>query len=459
MDAVEAWATETFGAAELKDCRRRKRLVKLAAAAARMPAGRVTAVIQTSAAREGAFRFLENERVCPGALEDAAGLSVASRAAESGRIFVAIDQTDLSFTDRQRVRGLGADNTKSSRTRRSAQLMNALAMDEAGIPLGLLAQKWWTRGDERAPHWKSDARPVEARESYEWVRTVATCEQRLRRTGADHRSAWYVCDRGNDNLVFLEPAVKQQLLFTVRAFHDRVVFDRQGRPRKLKATVRRQRALGELEVHLPRTRERAARRARCEVRATPVRIRCRDQWLSVQAVSVREAGYVAKDQKRIEWLLLTSHPAQTWRDAIEVVRSYTLRWRVEEFHKTWKSGACNVETSQLRSYGAIRRWATILAAVAARVERLKRLSRETPDVSALSELSQTEVDVAIALTQTKKHSKGDDLTLKEAVRLVAMVGGYMGRKGDGPPGSITIRRGLERVTTAAQAVELLGKSG
>ena len=85
------------------------------------------------------------------------------------------------------------------------------------------------------------------------------------------------------------------------------------------------------------------------------------------------------------------------------------------------------------------------------------LSRTTPDVSALSELSRDEIDAAPILTETvltitKKHKVGDDMTLQQAVRRIAMADGFMGRKGDGNPGSITIQRGLDDVLPAARAL-------
>ena len=67
---------------------------------------------------------------------------------------------------------------------------------------------------------------------------------------------------------------------------------------------------------------------------------------------------------------------------------------------------------------------------------MKLLSRTTPDISALLELSRDEIDAApiltkAVLTKTKKHKVGDDMTLQQAVRLIAIAGGFMGRKGDG----------------------------
>src|SRR5690606_6509071 len=147
----------------------------------------------------------------------------------------------------------------------------------------------------------------------------------------------------------------------------------------------------------------AKRRAGCQIRRlqdVAIRLENRD-WFVVQALQLREVTRVPHGQEPICWILLTTHPLESLADCLLVIRSYTCRWRVEEFHKAWKSGLCDVESSQLRSYAAIQRWASILAAVAARAERLKRLSRETPDVDALTEFSQDEIDATILYMETK----------------------------------------------------------
>lgn len=225
----------------------------------------------------------------------------------------------------------------------------------------------------------------------------------------------------------------------------------------LHTTLRRQSVLGHIELVVPPGPGRRGRVASLEIRALTAKVRINhypneERWEKLSCVRVREVGYLPTGEERIEWKLLTNYPVIGFDDCLKVLESYIFRWRVEEFHKTWKSGACNVERSQLRSLEAIKRWATILAAVATRIERLKRLAREQPEMNATHELSRHEVDAAIMLSETKKHAVGDELTLQQAVALIAIVGGHMGRKGDGPPGSITIRRGLELVTPAAQVL-------
>ena len=179
----------------------------------------------------------------------------------------------------------------------------------------------------------------------------------------------------------------------------------------------------------------------------------------MSCVRIREISHVPRGHKRIEWSLYSTYRVTTFSDAVKVARSYAYRWSIEEFHKTWKTGAWEIESSQLRSYEALHRWGVLLATVAARVERLKKLSREQPNIDALTEFSRHELDAAIVLSQTKTVKVGEDITLNQAVRLVAMVGGYTGRKRDGPPGSITIRRGLNQVIPAAIVLAAQSSSG
>ena len=427
----------------------------MAASTCARPGGTVTSVMRTSAEAEGAFRFLENPRVEAEAIGDAVGMSTAEACDEHGVVFVAIDQTDLSFVDRKGIRGLGPDHTKTSRHRRGVQVMNALALDERGVPLGLLDQQWWCRKEERSPDFMVDKRPPQERESYFWVRTIDRCDARLAQAARRCRP-WYIADRGCDGAEFLHQALDRNRLFTVRTAYNRVIQDSRGRKRKLYSTLARAPLLGTIGIDLPRAHNRRARRTRCEVRALEhVRIRLGRTYRTLSVVMVKETGHRGEP---ICWRLLTTAPVSSLVEANQVIRSYTFRWRVEEFHRTWKSGGCNVERSQLRSLKALRAWATILAAVSTRIERLKRLSRQTPDVSALTEVSQDEIDLAIAYTEDKRWKRGEQISLKEAVRLIAMVGGYMGRKGYGPPGSITIGRGLERLGPAVIALQNMKRS-
>ena len=405
--------------------------------------------MRTSAEAEGAYRFLENERVRPESITQGMCMSTASRCGEDSIVYIATDQTDLTFTDRQEIRGLGPDGANATKHLRATQVMNALALDEEGVPIGMLDQQWWLRSEDKAPDWNHDTRPPEQRESWHWITATRAATRRLRHAAPTTRP-WFIYDRGGDYKGLFRCVMDEQVEMTVRVAQNRVV-DHKGHRRKLIPIVRRQPVGGHITVQIPPGLNRRARTATCEVRFVAglgIRLAA-NQVGTFSAVRVRETGYVPTGQERICWTLLTTHPVSDFSSAQMIIRGYTYRWRVEEVHKTWKTGACRVEQSQLRSYAAIRRWATILVAVAVRVERLKRLSRAQPTIDACTEFSQEELDAAIYLTKSKQWRPGDQMSLADAVRLVAMAGGYLGRKNDGPPGSITIRRGLERITPAA----------
>ena len=452
MDTIDEWASETFGCAQLGDARLTARAVEMAAAVARRPGGTITATMRNGAAKEAAYRFVENSRVDPSALVAAVGEASALRSTDEASVLVAIDQTDLTFMDRKQIRGLGPDGAGNKGPLAATQVMTSLAMNEAGTPTGLLDLRYWLRSDEKAPSWKEDSRPAEERESWKWVEAMRAVGERAQ--GSPGTRLWYVADRGADCAVCFREIIEQDALMTIRASQDRVI-EHKGRRRRLFSTLRRQPVVGSVHITLPRREDRPKRRARMEIRAaTDIALRLDDDWFVVNALQLREVSHVPRDQTPVCWILLTTHPLSSTADCRRVLRSYTFRWRVEEFHKSWKSGLCNVESSQLRSFEAIQRWATILAAVAARAERLKQLSRETPDLDARVEFSQDELDAAILYTEAKSYELGESMSLKEAVRLVAMAGGYMGRRGDGPPGTITIRRGLERIVPAAEVLRL-----
>lgn len=265
---------------------------------------------------------------------------------------------------------------------------------------------------------------------------------------------WLQIDSGGDYWRVFDVAREHGLGLTVRAVHNRIIKDGDGF--KLLEAASRARVFGRMVVWRPRRSGRSQQRVRLSVRARPVTLMLADEnkprrpydlWL----VRVREMG-CSSASKPIVWNLLTTYPVETLEDALAVVHGYTLRWRVEEFHRTWKGGHCQMERSQLRSRPALQKWAIILAAVAARIERLKRRSRAESEIDALSELSREELDAAIIVSRTDRWKVGATMTLGEAVELIARVGGYTGKSSGGPPGATTLGRGLDRISPAAEAL-------
>jgi hypothetical protein len=453
------WAEQEFGQARLGNALRTRRAVALAAAVMRTPAGTVTGVLSGPAEREGAFRFVENPEVAAGALADSSHMATVRRCREPITI-VAVDQTTLSVTDSMSRKGFGPCGGRfdDQTNKRGVEVMSALAVSPNGATLGLLAQSWLRRSDKRSPPYHQDDRPLQERESDLWLQAIEQAQSRFDEAGSNSRP-WFQLDRGGDCWRVFDFADHHDVWLTVRSTHDRRLWDSHLTLHKRMAVAP---CRGTLRVFVPARRPpaqnpRPARIAQLQIRYEPVVTELTDEAgnkipVELTAVHVSEQG---RHADRIRWCLLTTHPVKTFADAKLVVFAYAQRWRIEDFHRAWKSGACDVESSQLRSPGAFCRWATILAAVATRIEQLKHLLRTMPDVPAIDHLSRLEQDAAIVLSYTRKFKPGDDLTLGQVIILIAQAGGYTGKSSGGPPGTITLTRGMDRVQAAVAAIQRL----
>jgi len=426
------------------------------------PSGKLSAVFKAKEL-DGAYDFVENDNVTTARLEVAIGRSAAQRCAEERRVRVAVDGSSLSLTDGPKDKGFGPIGNISAGWQ-GLKVLSALAVGANGVPIGLLAQAWWARPEAPARTLKQCKRDrmkkkPRDKETGRWLETIERSAERLEEAGA---LGWFQLDREGDAWPMLFSLSESGHWFTVRASWDRRLAD-PGDKKYLRGRMAKTTPLGSYELDVPARWNRRARKAHMVIHAAEVVLLLREKMngkkprpLSIRVVWTHEQGTTPPGESPLDWMLLTNAPIDSLEAARTVVTGYAMRWRIEEFHRTWKSGACNVERTQLRSRNAVIRWATMLAVVAARIERIKRLGREQPDRPATDELSPVEIEVLIVLKrEIKKRSEviRDDIpTMAQASLWLAELGGYTGKSSGGPPGSITIGRGLERLKHGVEAV-------
>lgn len=463
---ITRWAREEFGGTDLGDVRRTRRLVAMATTAARRPSGKVSAVFDHAPDREGAYDFLESPHVKPDAIAKRVYDAAAARAQGLNYAFVAVDGSALSLTDDNGAKGFGSVGSPNKDVK-GLMVMNALAISPDGVPLGLVDQIYWNRSSARetglTPGERSkrnQQRSFEEKETFFIVEAARHAQERLERHGT---KAWVVVDRAADNRDILLALHEMDCLFTIRGRWDRQLWPAEGK--SLHETLDCEPSLGTYELHIGRRGQRAARTAKVDVRAAQVTLHFRargiheEEALRLFAVRIREKS---RNKDAFDWLLYTNVPVLTAEHAQRILGSYQGRWRVEEFHRTWKQGDCNVEDAQLRSMDAVIKWATILAAVATRIERLKYLSRNKPEEPATIEFGEDEIE-ALQLDQrrrskTKQRRAPATPTIAEATRWVAQLGGWIGER-NGPPGAITLGRGLERLSYLLEGIALARRRG
>jgi hypothetical protein len=309
---------------------------------------------------------------------------------------------------------------------------------------------------KRARTERNKARPFEDKQG---SRFTEAARNSIRRLATVDVHPWIIVDREGDNRDILVALDEMPCLYTIRATWDRRIGPHHDSP-KLRKTLENAPICATARVEIPRSGSRAARTVSLDVRAANATVHFKAQQhprgeLNLFAVLIREKGKHGDKRDAIDWLLYTNVPIVTADDALKVVEAYRARWRIEEFHKTWKSGACNVETAQLRSFQAVAKWATLLSAVATRIERLKYLARTKPEAPISVELEPIEIE-ALLIERKARERKNTKLpampTVAAATEWIAEMGGWMGLKTSGPPGSITIARGLQILAVYVRAL-------
>jgi len=451
----EVWANEEFGHAKLGNRQRTNRLVALAAGASRKPAGLITEVFESSAEREGAYKFVENDTVSIQAICASACQAAAKRAEGMPYVFVPVDGSSLTLSeyDGEAQRNVGSVGARAKRGT-GVLMMNAIVVDPLGVPLGLFDQQWWIRGQPVTT--KGAKRKLANKETRHWLAAMSTgaCEWAKANTST---RLWFQLDRGGDFREALLFASTSEHWVTIRAAADRRTMNQEEK-KYLWDTLEGTPIKGNVTVELPRTKTRVARTAELELRYSKVTLRLRNNWTKNQRTSVTLGAVLVKEKRPpagddgIEWMLLTNHPLQSRADAELVLFGYTQRWRIEQFHRTWKS-ICRVEETQLREATHVERWATVLAAVAMRLLRLTYLSRVQPDAPASEELSQTEIFALIIEKGKGIYKLGDRITIAQATQWIAELGGYVGpTPSGGPPVTTVLARGLRHLGFTAHAI-------
>jgi len=422
------------------------------------PSGRVSDVYTSEREREGAYDFLESAAVRPTALIDAVGRACALRCESEQLVLIPLDGTSLTLVDRRVTKDFGWIGS-SDQHAPGLNLIDAIAVSTKGIPLGVAAMVWWARPRQRKVR-KQDRRPVGEKETQRWIDAIdATCAR-----FAEHAPTtlcWFQIDREGDSWPVLQRLATSGHAFTVRSQWNRRLANG---PSKLRDALRLQPVRGTYDLHISPAKERSERTARMVLRAAPVTLDMVDPRVSarhtvtVNAVWAQEYETTPTGERPIDWLLLTSAPTDTVENIERIVSAYSQRWRVEDFHRTWKRGHCNVEDTRLHATEHVIKWATLLAAAAMRIERLKHLARQEPERPATIELTRFELKALLVLKREQKKRNevlSSRPTIAQATRWLADLGGYTGKSSGGPPGSTTIGRGLAKVELVAKAFAAL----
>lgn len=442
------WVEEEFGGARLYDERLRRRLYIIGRDFFAQPGVLVPQASGGSEAKsKAAYRFFANERVEMQALLRGHVEATAQRVREHKVVLAVQDTTTLNYTAHPSTEGLGPINTKKDHAV-GLILHDTMAFSSEGTPLGLIDVQCWARNPQDAG--KSAKRkelPIEEKESVKWLRSYrAVAEvQRL----CPESMLVSVGDREADIHELFQEAQQTEfgpklLVRAERSRSRKVLEDDQA---FLWDKMPTEPVAGRMEIHIPRKGSRAARTAKLELRYAAVTLKPpKDKKVGpvkVWAVYAREVQYAPEVKSPLEWMLLTTEEVSNFEQAVERLRWYSLRWGIEVYHRVVKSG-CRIEDRQLNAADRIESCLAIDLVVAWRIYWLVKQGREAPEMPCDVFFEEDEWKVLCAVVGEKPPPEAPP-TLREAVRMTAKLGGFLGRKCDGEPGITTMWRGLQRL--------------
>ena len=154
----------------------------------------------------------------------------------------------------------------------------------------------------------------------------------------------------------------------------------------------------------------------------------------------------------IDWMLLTTVPTETFKDACQRIAWYSKRWGIEVYHRTLKSG-CRIEDRRLASTDRLEACLAIDCVVAWRIYWLTKQGRETPSIPCDEFLNEAEWQVLWAYVK-KQPPPAKPPPIGQVIPMIASLGGYLNRKADGPAGTTTMWRGLVRLQAMAEGFSL-----
>jgi hypothetical protein len=438
------WAEEEFGECALPDARLQTRLYSLARDFYARPMANIAQACSSRAKTRAAYRFLDHKETTMDTLLQPHHRATEARVRVEPVVLAVQDTTSLNYTAHAATEGIGPIGTTVNGPQ-GLHLHSTFAITPQGTPLGFLDVQCWARDpDDFGKKERRHNLPIEEKESFKWLKSfdaVADVQTRCPDT-----MLVSVGDREADIYELFEKAAANPAgpKLLVRAKHDRKLHDEQWR---LWETMQSRPVDGIQVLLVPRQGNRAEREAQMSVRYAAVELVApsghKGAPVPVWAVLAREEN-APEGVTPLEWMLLTTVPVTNFEQAVEKLIWYARRWGIEVLHRTLKSG-CRIEQRQLAEADRIEACLAIDLVVAWRIYYLNKLGREIPDAPCTVYFEEAEWKALVAFTTKNPVAPAEPPTLREAVRLVAGLGGFLGRKCDGEPGTQTLWLGLQRL--------------
>lgn len=453
----ETWFDRELFACKFKDVRLGKRFQALLKQLSNSIGESIPLACQDWANTKAAYRFFSNDRVSEKEILEGHFQATSARfSATEGPILILQDTTEFSY-QREKPDLIGSIGLVPTGGKNKAGrpvlhticglLMHAsLAVTIEGLPLGLVAVKFWTRkkfkGCNALKKKLNPTRlPIEEKESFRWLENLKQSIQLLN----DPERCIHVGDRESDIYELFCLAQQEKTHFVVRTCVDRLAGEGAHTIAKEMAETD-VKGFHSLQV---RNKNGEESNANLEIKYHRIKVlppigkkkKYPELWLTV--IHAKEK-IEPKDREKINWKLITDLPVNSLGEATEKLQWYAMRWKIETFHKILKSG-CKAESSKLRAAERLVNLISIFCVLSWRIFWMTMMNRLSPSAPPHIALTKNEISLLDCLVGEKETHPSQETTLSHYLNKISKLGGYLARASDPPPGNIVMWRGMSRL--------------
>lgn len=443
------WVEHEMQTLRLGDKRLHPRLFAILDTLARYPEATIPEAFGNWSDTKAFYRFCDSDNVEHDQIRSAHCNATRKRVVEHSRILAIQDTTSFNFNSHLATTDLGPiDRTLSQ----GFFVHSVFAATPTGLPLGLLQQFVWSRDADKkgiSAAWRK--RSLFEKETLYWYFGLHDCTWQI----PDTLSVVCVCDRQGDFFELFAKSRPQNCDLLVRAAYDRALSAEEAH---LFAALEQAPLAGYKKLCLRSHHHKERREVKLAIRFRSLRLKPPSYLpgyapVQMQAILAEEVEAPAGEEP-LRWVLLTSCAVETLADACLMLEWYAHRWLIERFHFVLKSG-CHLEQLQLQTRKRLLVALSLYNMVAWRLLWLTYLAREEPDQSCEVALAAFEWQGLYCVLHKTSLPPPSPPSLREAVRWIARLGGFLARKGDGEPGVKVLWRGLRRLEDISQTWRLL----
>jgi Transposase DNA-binding len=446
----KGWIDQELEGAYFQDVRLGKRLRVLLGLMANGIGKTIPLACQDWANTKAAYRFFSNPRINEEEILSGHFACTQARVATLKQpLLVLHDTTEFCYYSSGESLGLLTCIPFPSKQHiriRGLLMHSSLALTSEGIPLGLLAIKFWTRknfkGTNALKRKINPTRiPIQEKESYRWLENLRAATALMQHPA----NCVHIADREGDIYELFAVAKELGTKFLIRTCVDRLAED----GTTMECLMNREAAKGVFKVEV-RDQDGNMDQATLAVKYRTLRVRPpigkQDAWpeLTVTVIHAREISNPRR-RERIEWKLVTNLPVNSFKSALEKIGWYAMRWKIETFHKILKSG-CRAEQSKLRTTERLSKLIAVFCILSWRIFWITMVCRVDPKESPEIALTKAEIALLDKLTGPPHRHDKRQKDLGHYLLAIARLGGYLARASDPPPGNTVMWRGVARLT-------------